>query len=207
MKPVLLVHGWSDSYKMPWWDEIENKLVKNGIDKDKIKKVNLGSFGLTIGSPKKYARKVRKEALSLYNETGSNISVIGHSMGGLTSRYFIEFLGGEKIVDNLFTLGTPHQGTKQAYLGLFSKGGRQMRPSSKFIKKLNKNGLSEKVNYIALWSTKDFLISPKHYATLPPEIMDEKDKNLKINSMGHLKMVFSTTLFEENLNHICKCKI
>lgn len=207
MKPVLMVHGWSDSHIMPWWDKIEKTLLEHGLKERQIRKVNLGSPGLTIGSPRDYAREVRREALELYEDTGQNISIIAHSMGGLNSRYFIEVLNGHKIVDNLFTLGTPHQGTMKAYLGVFSKGGREMRPNSKLINKLNKMDVSEDVNYIALWSTKDFLITPKHYAKIPEQLLSENDKNIKIENMGHLEMVFSTTLFENNINHICKCKL
>ncbi len=37
--------------------------------------------------------------------------IIAHSMGGLVSRYFIEKLGGNKIVTQLVMLGTPNNGT------------------------------------------------------------------------------------------------
>jgi len=40
--------------------------------------------------------------------------IIAHSMGGLVSRYFIERLGGNKVVTQLVMLGTPNNGTPWA---------------------------------------------------------------------------------------------
>lgn len=205
MKPVLLVHGWSDSHIMPWWDKIEDTLRDKGFEN--VRTVELGLPGLTIGSPAKYARQVRREAMDLHNSTGQNISIIGHSMGGLCSRYFVEILGGHNIVDNVLTMGTPHKGTNIAYLGIFSKGGRQMRIKSDFMKKLNKEGLHESVNYTALWSDNDMLIDPIENAKLPASEMDSNDKNIKISGVGHLMMVMVNDLFEEYHNYISRCVI
>jgi len=43
-----------------------------------------------------------------------NLVIIAHSMGGLVSRYFIEQLGGNKVVTQLIMLGTPNNGTPWA---------------------------------------------------------------------------------------------
>lgn len=44
----------------------------------------------------------------------SRLVLIGHSMGGLVSRYFLECLGGWKQTRALLTLGTPHRGSLNA---------------------------------------------------------------------------------------------
>lgn len=44
----------------------------------------------------------------------AKLVLIGHSMGGLVSRYFLECLGGWRDARALFTLGTPHQGSLSA---------------------------------------------------------------------------------------------
>jgi pimeloyl-ACP methyl ester carboxylesterase len=44
----------------------------------------------------------------------ARLVLIGHSMGGLVSRYFLECLGGWKSTRTLITLGTPHQGSLNA---------------------------------------------------------------------------------------------
>jgi pimeloyl-ACP methyl ester carboxylesterase len=44
----------------------------------------------------------------------ARLVLIGHSMGGLVSRYFLECLEGWKHTRTLITLGTPHQGALNA---------------------------------------------------------------------------------------------
>lgn len=42
------------------------------------------------------------------------VHLIGHSMGGLVSRWFVERLGGARSVQTLTTVGTPHFGAPEA---------------------------------------------------------------------------------------------
>lgn len=51
----------------------------------------------------------------------AKLVLIGHSMGGLVSRYFIECLDGWKSVRTLLTIGTPHRGSLNA-LGFLVHG-------------------------------------------------------------------------------------
>ncbi|WP_324274364.1 esterase/lipase family protein [Blastococcus brunescens] len=36
--------------------------------------------------------------------------VVGHSLGGLIARYHVQRQGGDRRVESLVTLGTPHEG-------------------------------------------------------------------------------------------------
>lgn len=47
--------------------------------------------------------------------------LIGHSNGGLVSRYYVENLGGDRHIDKLITIDTPHYGSSMAQLGLSSR--------------------------------------------------------------------------------------
>lgn len=44
----------------------------------------------------------------------ARLVLIGHSMGGLVARYFVEVLGGWRDTRMLITLGTPHRGSVKA---------------------------------------------------------------------------------------------
>ncbi len=63
------------------------------------------------------------------------ISIVGFSMGGLVSRYYLQELGGAVRCQRFFTVSSPHQGTHTAWL-YPSKGARQMRPGSLFLREL-----------------------------------------------------------------------
>lgn len=49
-----------------------------------------------------------------FGAADAKLVLIGHSMGGLISRWFIECLGGWKDTRALITLGTPHRGSPNA---------------------------------------------------------------------------------------------
>jgi pimeloyl-ACP methyl ester carboxylesterase len=44
------------------------------------------------------------------------LTIVGHSMGGIVSRHYIEQLGGSRVIRNLVTVGTPHEGAPDALL-------------------------------------------------------------------------------------------
>jgi hypothetical protein len=46
--------------------------------------------------------------------SGARLVLVGHSMGGLISRYFLECLGGWRETRTLITVGTPHRGSLNA---------------------------------------------------------------------------------------------
>ncbi len=54
-------------------------------------------------------------------QADAKLVLIGHSMGGLIARYFIECLGGWQVTRTLMTLGTPHRGSLSA-VGFLENG-------------------------------------------------------------------------------------
>lgn len=50
--------------------------------------------------------------LGFHENDEKELVLVAHSMGGLVSRYMIEVLGGDKIVDKLIMAGTPNGGSK-----------------------------------------------------------------------------------------------
>lgn len=58
--------------------------------------------------------KKRLTAVGLGEGHQKELVIIAHSMGGLVSRYFIEKIGGSKMVSHLVMLGTPNGGSEWA---------------------------------------------------------------------------------------------
>ncbi|WP_349409907.1 hypothetical protein [Pseudalkalibacillus sp. SCS-8] len=52
-----------------------------------------------------------------YINSYDDINLIGHSKGGLVSRYLIENLGYDWYIDRLMTFGTPHFGSDKSFFG------------------------------------------------------------------------------------------
>ena len=63
------------------------------------------------------------------------VALVGHSLGGLVARWYIQCLGGARRVDRLVTLATPHGGTDSVR---FAPGplAESLRPGSKLLARL-----------------------------------------------------------------------
>ncbi|MFE3600627.1 esterase/lipase family protein, partial [Streptomyces sp. NPDC059142] len=68
------------------------------------------------------------------------VDVVGHSLGGLIARYYVQRMGGDARVRTLVTLGTPHEGTTAVPLADAHPVVRQMRPGSPVIEELGGGG-------------------------------------------------------------------
>ena len=103
------------------------------------------------------------------------IDLLGFSMGGLVSRYYVQRLGGiaapalqdvprtqqlRQRVGRLITISTPHQGTLAANFSTRT-GCRQMRPDSDFMTDLNRDiDMLNRVNFTSIWTPFDLIILP-----------------------------------------------
>ena len=93
--------------------------------------------------------------------------LIGFSMGGIVSRYYIQRLGGINCVQRFITLAAPHYGTWIAYLSE-RPGCIQMRPDSAFIHQLNQDVVMlEQLNFTSIWTPFDLMIVPANSSQMP----------------------------------------
>ena len=67
--------------------------------------------------------KKRFEQIGLKEGHGKTVHIIAHSMGGLVARWFMEHLGGDKMVSHFIQVGSPNCGSPWAntyHMGIFS---------------------------------------------------------------------------------------
>jgi triacylglycerol lipase len=88
------------------------------------------------------------------------VDLVGFSMGGIISRYYVQRLGGINRVQRFVTISSPHHGTWVAFcnpgLGCF-----QMRPDSAFLQDLNQDAaMLDQINFTSIWTTYDLMIVP-----------------------------------------------
>ena len=190
--PVLLVNGYMDTGETPWWDVHVNYLQDVGYDREEIHVLSLGDIpGTTTDSPSEYGEVVARELDRIAAEQGGPVDVVAHSMGGLDTRWAVEMEGAADRVDDLVTLGTPHQGTYVAYVGIGTEGGRDMIAGSTLLDELNDDGLAPGVDYTAVWSHADELISPSSYASIPEYILaDAQGRNINSGYQEHIQLIF-----------------
>ena len=95
------------------------------------------------------------------------LDLIGFSMGGVVSRYYVQRLGGAGRVQRLIAISSPHHGTWTAY-ALGRLGCIQMRPGSAFLEELNRDAaMLEQLNFTSIWTPFDLMIIPANSSKMP----------------------------------------
>jgi triacylglycerol esterase/lipase EstA (alpha/beta hydrolase family) len=177
--PVILCHGYMENRSSLFW--LGWRLRKAGW-----RNVIIPNFRPSSASIPKFAEALSEVvSLALKRADARKVDLVGHSMGGLVVRYYIECLGGAEFVHSAVTIGTPHRGTKTAVLGLFGTAA-QFRQDSPFVKQLCEAAPACGVNMVSIWSEFDNIVLPPENALLP-----EPYKNLMVKNLGHVALLFS----------------
>ena len=93
-------------------------------------------------------------------QTGhERVHVVGHSLGGLIARYHVQRQGGDRRVESLVTLGTPHQGSLLAHV-LPTPLIRQLRPGSPLLRELAEPAPDCRTRVTAVYSDLDQIVMP-----------------------------------------------
>lgn len=66
---------------------------------------------------------------------GARVALVGHSLGGVVARWYVQELGGHARVDRLVTLATPHAGTDKARAWPLSLA-KALRPEGEVMRRL-----------------------------------------------------------------------
>ena len=130
--PILFVHGWNSSGAT--WTTMVARFQKDGW-----RSTELATFSYnTARSNAETAQLIATKVDSIKLATGApRVSIVTHSMGALSARYYVRFLGGDGKVDALVSLGGPNHGTTSAYLCLSQAACQEMAPGSAFLGTLN----------------------------------------------------------------------
>jgi pimeloyl-ACP methyl ester carboxylesterase len=119
-------------------------------------------------------------------QTGyERVHIIGHSMGGLVARYYVQRHGGDRHVHTVCTLGTPHSGTAPARVVPWPVI-RQMRPGSPLIEELEEPARGCRTRFIAIWSDLDQLVLPQRNARITHP--DLRARNVLLRGIGHMSL-------------------
>ncbi|MEO0968636.1 MAG: alpha/beta fold hydrolase [Cyanobacteria bacterium J06639_18] len=158
--PVLLVHGIWDTGKV--FRKMSSCLKQQGRDVYDIDLVpNNGDAAL-----EELAQQLANHIKTNFNSDRA-LDLVGFSMGGIVSRYYVQRLGGIKRVQKFITISSPHYGTRVAYLSQ-RRGAKQMRPGSAFLKDLNQDmSILKQVDYTSIWTPLDMMIVPANSSKMP----------------------------------------
>lgn len=177
--PVLLVHGVLDNRSV--FSSYRRELRQRGFGV--LDAVNYSAFTSDIRAA---AHDLRSHVNSLRTRTGADrIHIIGHSLGGLIARYYVQRLGGSHAVHTLVTVGTPHAGSAAAHL-LPTSLARQLVPGSALLTELAGPAPDCRTRFLVVSSRMDQFIVPSSHARL--EHPDLAVRNLVLDDVGHLSL-------------------
>jgi triacylglycerol lipase len=178
--PILLVHGFIDNHAI--FTVMERALRRRGFQT-----LSAYDYGLLTHNIPRAAGRLGETIEQLATQSGyERIHVIGHSLGGLIARYYVQRLGGHSCVHTLVTLGTPHQGTQLARVAPVLPLVRQLTPSSPIIQELAEPTVGCRTRFIVFHSDIDPVIVPSGNARL--EHPDLNVRNISVRGVGHLSL-------------------
>ena len=177
--PILLVHGMVDNRSI-------FTLLRRSLRRRGFHRVVTLNYSPLTRDVRLAATGLATRVEQLCERTGfERIHLIGHSMGGLIARYYVQRLGGDERVHTLVTLGTPHGGTKAAQL-VPHRLARQLCPGSDLIQELAEPAPGCRTRMLAVWSDLDQMIVPKRNARLAHPDLDSR--NVLVRGVGHMSL-------------------
>jgi triacylglycerol lipase len=177
--PVILIHGIWDTKSI--FNKMSAHLTQRGWSVHSLNLTpNDGSLGLDL-----LAQQLADYISQTFHPEQS-IDIVGYSMGGLVSRYYVQRLGGINRVQRFITISSPHSGTLTAYC-LPLPGYLDMRPDSGLLRDLNQDfTMLKRINFTSMWTPFDMMIVPAKSSKMPV------GKEVKLNVWLHRQMVTDT---------------
>ena len=143
--PVILVHGW-----------MSNSWSFHGMI-DELRRAGYPVYAMDLPGQDNLvnAKAVARLVDEVAGRHGGKVNLVGHSMGGLSTRHYLKFLGGAGRVGHYVSMGSPQYGSTDACLLPELLGG-QMCFSSGFLAELNAgDDTPGPVRYTTIRSTLD----------------------------------------------------
>jgi len=174
--PVILLHGLF--HNRACWLWMKFRLRRKGFKN--IYTLNLPPWKNVESLTERVVKKVDE----LRTFTGvEKVFLVGHSMGGIIARNYIQIRGGSNKVAQCVLLGSPNHGSKLAPFAL-SPLGRLLLPGSPFLSRLAEAPIPQEVALTSIYTRHDNMVLPPENARL------EGANNLEIDGMGHASLLY-----------------
>ncbi|WP_406093471.1 esterase/lipase family protein [Streptomyces sp. NBC_01013] len=178
--PVVLLHGFIDNRSV--FVLLRRSLARHGWHH--LESLNYSPLTCDIRTA---AELLGRHIEEICARTGHReVDIVGHSLGGLIARYYVQRLGGDRRVRTLVTLGTPHGGTAVAPLAGAHPIVRQMRSGSAPIEELRLPAPGCRTRFVSFWSELDRVIVPVEAACIEHPDLDVV--NVRVSGVGHLAL-------------------
>ncbi|GAA3800454.1 esterase/lipase family protein [Streptomyces phyllanthi] len=191
--PVVFVHGLSSSSSS--WDEWRGYFQADGYTSSEVYAVSYDWSKSNATT----AAQLRTEIQNVLARTGaSKVDLVVHSMGALSSRYYLKNLGGTTYVDDFVsTAGTNHGTTVAGWCRWLYTSCAEMYTGSSFLSSLNSGDETPgSVSYASYWSNCDDALTPDTTAILSGAT------NVEVGCISHQDMNNDYGVYQQVRNFI-----
>jgi hypothetical protein len=177
--PVLLVHGLVDNRSV--FAVMQRSLRRRGFTH-----VGTWNYSPLLTDVARGAADLGAYVEQICELTGyDRVHVVGHSLGGLIARYLVQRQGGDRRVESLVTLGTPHSGSVLAHV-VPTPLIRQLRPGSPVLEELSEPAPDCRTRITAIYSNLDQVVLPS--ASGRCDHPDLAARNVLVRGVGHMSL-------------------
>ncbi|HWH31983.1 MAG TPA: alpha/beta fold hydrolase [Egibacteraceae bacterium] len=178
--PIVLVHGY-------FHNRSAFLAMSRSLRRAGFQYVHTMNYNPLAADVPALAEQLREEVQRVLDATGAEqVQIVGHSMGGVVARTYVQMHGGDEHVDTVVSLGSPHRGTYSAHLGM-GPAARQLRPGSAFLRTLESSARPGPVRWISYYSDLDAMVIPASSAKLVHPAL--KAVNVRTRDTGHLSLL------------------
>jgi pimeloyl-ACP methyl ester carboxylesterase len=184
--PVLLLHGLFDNQAV--FARMRRSLEEHG--QEHVHGLNYNPLTVELRSAAELLGRHVRHVREVYG--GERVAVVGHSLGGLIARYYVQLLGGDQHVHTVITLGTPHDGTLGAHLLHPLPIAGQLVPGSSVFDELRAPVPRCRTRFVVFRGDHDVLILPHARGEL--RHADLWAENILVPGAGHLTLPVHRTV-------------
>jgi len=161
--PVVFVHGLSSDASS--WDDWISDFEADGYSSSELYAISYDWSQSNATTAQELATEVK----SVLAKTGaSKVDLVVHSMGALSSRYYLKNLGGTSYVDDFVSVAGVNHGTSVAsWCAWLYTSCKEMQIGSSYLTSLNSGDETPgSVSYASYWSDCDDAVVPNSSALL-----------------------------------------
>jgi triacylglycerol lipase len=174
--PIILLHGLFQNRSCLFW--LQHRLRSAGYQQ--IISINTPPWRDLETLTEGLSKKVDELRIKLKVD---KVILVGHSMGGMIARNYVQNRGGAAYVHSMVTLGSPHHGSKLAPFAL-SGMGKTLLPGSEFLRQFNSVTWPEETQAVSIYTRYDNIVLPAESAKM------DDSKTVELNGMGHTSLLF-----------------
>ncbi|SDM93362.1 esterase/lipase family protein [Allokutzneria albata] len=192
--PVVFVHGFSGGSSVLFKEMIDKFKAAGWADRELVRwDYDWKQSNFTT------AEQLKKKVDQVLRDTGAaKVDIVAHSMGSLSTRYYVKALGGTAKTKRWLSIGGVNQGADVAKLcpGFLFDSCADMKPGSKMLKALNDSSPAPAPTKYQTLSSSCDVMAPESKVRIPGV------PNVNVGCYEHISMPKGDRAITETIKYL-----